>query len=119
MSIKNNHIDEYFVSQGMNNNQDKLISKELFKAEKEDVDVKTDLSIHEIVLINKIHFMNDMLLDCKLDGIYTDFLNRYQRLKISLDRKSRGEFVSMNKGETSDEIVDKVSSISNIVSPRK
>lgn len=113
-----NHIEEYFAEGSQS--KEVITSKELFRATREDVDVKTDLGIKEIVLINKLLFNNELLKAHKLDGVYSDFLNSYLRLKISLDRKSRGEFVDMNRAKTNtDDILDVNSKINNIVGAKK
>lgn len=113
-----NHIEEYFAES--NQSKEVLTSKELFKALPEDVDIKTDLSIQEIVLINKLKFNNLLLKQAGLSEVYKDFLNNYLRLKISLDRKSRAEFVDMNRAKTNtDDILDVTSKISNITGAKK
>lgn len=111
------NIDEYFTK--IEGTKEAFHSRELFKASREDVDIKTDLSIEEIVLINKLIFNNALLLRKKLKPIYTDFLYNYMRLKISLDRKSRGEFVAINKADKTDEAVGLLSNLSNITGAKK
>lgn len=112
------HIEEYFAETSQS--KEVLTSKELFKAAKEDVDIKTDLSIKEIVLINKLMFNNEMLRKRGLKPVYNDFLHNYMRLKISLDRKSRGEFVDMNRGQArTDDVLDAMSKVSNITGVKK
>lgn len=108
-----NHIEEYFAQSS--ENKDVLTSKELFRADPDNVDIKTDLSWQEIVLINKLMF-NDSLLKSKgLTPVYKDFINRYLRLKISLDRKSRGEFVDMNRAKTkTDDVLDTLGKVKNV-----
>lgn len=112
-----NHIQEYFAK--IEGSKEAFHSRELFKASREDVDIKTDLSIQEIVLINKLLFNNELLKKSKLNPIYQDFLYNYMRLKISLDRKSRGEFVSINKVDHTDEATNLLSNLSNINSSKK
>ena len=117
MKPLSDHIEEYFVQN--ETNKDVLTSKELFRAEKHDVDIRTDINLQEIVLINKLIFNNRHLKKCKLKGVYTDFIDEYLRLKISLDRKSRGEFVQMNSKNNTDEVINKMSAISNVVGVKK
>lgn len=112
-----NPIEEYFAHQ--EGNQGFLISRELFKAEQEDVDIKTDLKPEEISYINVLMFNNDLLKSRGLKPVYQNFLKNYMRLKISLDRKSRGEFVAMNKGDKTDDILKGMSDLSNIKSAKK
>jgi len=113
-----NHIEEYFADASQS--KEVLTSKELFKALPEDVDIKTDLSLQEIVLIGKLKFNNLLLKESGLNPVYTEFLQHYLRLKISLDRKSRGEFVDMNRSKTNtDDILDVTSKVSNIMGAKK
>ena len=113
-----NHIEEYFADASQS--KEVLTSKELFKALPEDVDIKTDLTLQEIVLIGKLKFNNLLLKESGLNPVYTEFLQHYLRLKISLDRKSRGEFVDMNRSKTNtDDILDVTSKVSNIMGAKK
>ena len=112
-----NHIQEYFVK--IEGSKEAFHSRELFKASEADVDIKTDLSIDEIVLINKLLFNNELLKAKGIKPIYNNFLYRYMRLKISLDRKSRIEFVNINKGDKTEEAVNLLSGLSNITTPKK
>lgn len=112
-----NHIEEYFAQSPQS--KEVLTSKELFRADPENTDIKTDLSYQEIILINKLMF-NDSLLKSKgLEPIYKDFINRYLRLKISLDRKSRSEFVDMNRGQTkTDDVLNTLDKVKNITATK-
>lgn len=113
-----NHIEEYFAESSQS--KEVLTSKELFRAEKQDVDIKTDLTIKEIVLVNKLLFNNRILKDKGLNAVYDKFIEEYLRLKISLDRKSRGEFVDMNRGQSrTDDVLDTMGKISNITGVKK
>lgn len=104
-----NRINEYFTEK--EGNKDFLIAKEIFKADKEDVDIKTDLTLQEINYINILLYNNDYLQTKGLQPVYSDFLKNYLRLKISLDRKSRVEFVNLNKNS---DIVDNQKNLNNI-----
>lgn len=111
-----NHIAEYFAKEGSTS---AFHARELFQATKADVDIKTDLNWQEIVLINKLYWNNEYLKRKKLRPIYENFINQYMRLKISLDRKSRKEFVDVNKGDNSQEVLDTASKFSNILGVKK
>ena len=88
--------------------------QELFEAKEDNVDLRTDLMSEEIILINKIKMNNLFLLDkMKLD-IYGEFLNSFMRLKFSLERKSRSEFVDVNRRERFDQDMQKLGNFSNI-----
>lgn len=106
------NIDEYFVK--VEGSKEAINSRELFQADERNVDIKTDLKWEEITLINKIIFHNELLKSKGLPGLYEHFLYHYMRLKISLDRKSRGEFVSINKTDKTDEALNLASNMSNI-----
>lgn len=106
-----NPIDEYFVRQ--DGNADALVSKELFKANSESIDIKTELIQEEIMIFNNM-FYNDFLLKQKgLKPVFQHMIHKYMRLKISLNRKSRGEFVDMNKKNHAEDTYNQFSSLSN------
>jgi hypothetical protein len=116
MNRTSNHIEEYFTEQ--EKSKDVITSKELFNADK-NVDIKTDINWAEIVVINKIMMHNEYLASRGIKGVYDKFLDNYMRLKISLDRKSRGEFVNINRGNNTDDVIDKFSAFSNIAGVKK
>lgn len=111
-----NHIEEYFANQ--NQTPKENVSKELFKGDK-DIDLKTELEWREITLISILKYNNDMLVSHGLKPAWNNYLNDYMRLKVSLKRKSREEFVSMHKNDNTDETLEKVSNISNIMGAKK
>lgn len=93
--------------------------QELFEAEKDNVDLRTDLSIQEIVIINKLIIDNEFLNEkIKLEKIplnlFGSFINHYLRLKISKDRLSRAEFVDINRRERFDKDMQKIGNFANI-----
>lgn len=91
--IKELPLEEYFK-----NNCDKENTFiELFEANNENVDLRTDLSISEILILNAMYFNSKFLEKKGLKPLYIGFLSKYMRFKISVDRKSRGEFVDINK----------------------
>lgn len=93
--ILKNPLEEYFK-----NNIDKDSTfQELFEATPQNVDLRTDLNIKELVILNKIK-MNCIFLDERIKTeVYQGFFNQYLRLKISKDRLSRAEFVDINRRE--------------------
>lgn len=95
--------------------QKSLTSRQLFSADSKDVDLKTDLNKQEIDVINKMLWLDRILLKTNMKPIYTDYLQEYMRLNISLDRKSRGEFVSVNKQSDINDDVDKLSSLKGLI----
>lgn len=113
-----NHIEEYFAQREAG--KDVLTSRELFKAEKGDVDIKTELSQKEILIFNRLTYNDLILKSKKLKCPFEKLIYTYFRLKISLDRKSRGEFVAINQHQDkTDDILSKMSNISNITGVKK
>jgi hypothetical protein len=89
-----NPIAEWFSNR--EGNKDFAVSRELFQGEPDSVDLRTDLDHREIILINNM-FFNDQLLGKRgFPPLYTLWLNKYMRLKISHKRQSRSEFVNVN-----------------------
>lgn len=110
----NNPIQEYFDNQ---NNE--ATFKDLFEATKENVDLRTDLTIQEIVIINKLK-TNDTFIEEKLNfKLFDGFVNDYLRLKISLDRRSRGEFVDINRKERFEQNLRRMNDFSNVLEVKK
>jgi hypothetical protein len=112
-----NPIDEYFLK--VENSKEHIHAKAIFETTDDGVDLKTDLSAQEIVLINKLKMNDDFLIDRGLKGVFGGFVLKYLRLKISLERKSRGEFVNINKSNNTDEVLNGMSNLSNITGAKK
>lgn len=112
-----NHIEEYFTK--IEGTKEAFHARELFKATRDDVDIKTHLGDEEIALITKIKWFDDLLKRKKLVPIYTDFLYNYMRLKISKDRLSRTEFVNINKTNNPEDAINLMSNLSNITGTKK
>lgn len=95
MKNKINPVEEYFKDRV---NSD-LKKNELFDADDEDIDIKTDLTEQRIVLVNTLH-ENDIFLQSKgLKPVFKTYYEKHLRLLISKERKSRGEFVEVNKNK--------------------
>lgn len=72
---------------------------ELFNANKDNVDLQTQLSEGEIRAIAVLQ-TNDKFLSSKgIHGVYDNYIQSFMRLKISLDRQSRKEYVEVNKND--------------------
>lgn len=106
-----NPIEEYFAQKEGNENY--LIGREVFKADN-DIDIKTDLTEKEINYITTLQYNNEILKQAKLSPVYLKFLNNYMRLKISLKRQSRKEFVDINKGDKTDDMLKGMADLSTI-----
>lgn len=111
------NVEEYFAKN--EGSKEAFHSRELLRADKDDTDLKTDLLIEEIKYINTLTYNDELLKSKGLKPAYKSYLDKYMRLKFSLDRKSRAEFVTVNKSNTTDEAVNLASSISNITGAKK
>lgn len=112
------HIEEYFAKEEGSNQA--FNSRELFKADKENIDLKTHLTDEEITLINTLFFNDTILKDNGLKQIYSAFIHKYLRLKVSKDRLSRSEFVNTNKsGEQTEDTLNKLSNVKNITDAKR
>lgn len=100
----NPHFDEYFDK--LNQSDSERIGKEVFKAGKDDVDIRTDLNSNEIYHINALKMLDQMLERFGVGKTYNLFYDDYLRLKISKDRQSRGEFVKVTAQDKSDNLLE-------------
>lgn len=102
-------ISEKFSRSNLDN------SIELFKASEKDVDIKTDLTHEEQVLMACILTENDLISN-KLKGfsLYGSFSQHFMRTKISLDRKSRAEFTRVNDKGSMDRDAERMSALKNL-----
>jgi len=106
------HIEEYFAE--VEGSKQAMHSRELFNADNENIDLKTDLSNDEINLIAGLKF-NDLFLKSKgLKPLFMNYYINYMRLKVSKDRKSREEFVNINKQDSKEDVISMASNLSNI-----
>ena len=112
-----NHIEEYFAQ--TEGSKESIISRELFKADDESIDLKTHLQDEEIVLINVLMFNNQILIERGLKPVFQKWIHKFMRLKVSKDRLSRGEFVNVNKQHTAEDTLSSLSNAKNIISSKK
>jgi len=96
--MKENHIEEYFKDTGA----EVLKKNELFDADDENIDIKTDLTEARIALVNTLHENDLFLVSRGLKPVFKSYYEKHLRLLISKDRKSRGEFVDVEKGKSDD-----------------
>lgn len=111
------HIEEYFAQ--VEGSKENIISRELFNATDETIDLKTHLTDQEIVLINTLMFNNSILLSRGLKPVFQKWLNKYMRLKVSKDRLSRTEFVNVNKQHSPEDTINQLSSFKNITQSKR
>ena len=98
-----NHIAEYFKDN--KETAEERASREIFKADT-DVDIKTEVEMPEIIFINAMILNDKVLVDNGLKPCFSLYYNSYLRLKISHQRKSRSEFVNINRRDNTDAVVD-------------
>lgn len=98
------HFEEYFDK--IHEGEGVRLGKEIFKANQEDVDIKTDLNTKEIYHINALKMIDNMLVEHGVGNVYGLFYNDYFRLKISKDRLSRGEFVKVTAQDKSENLLE-------------
>ena len=111
------HIEEYFAQ--VEGTSEAFHSRELFKADKDNVDIKTDLTKEEISIITSLIFNDNFLISKKLKPLFQKYYYPYMRLKISLDRKSRAEFVNINKSPSQEDVLNTASNLKNLTDVRK
>ena len=72
---------------------------ELFNANKDNVDLQTQLNEAELRAIATLQTNDKFLNSIGVKSVYDVYVNNFMRLKISLDRQSRKEYVEVNKAE--------------------
>jgi hypothetical protein len=111
------HIEEYFAK--IEGTKEAFHSRELFKAEEDSIDLKTDLNNEEISLINTLFYNDSLLKEKGLKPVFSKFIYKYMRLKVSKDRLSRSEFVNINKTNTNEDVLGVASNLKNLTDTRK
>ena len=111
-----NHIFEYFEKD--NGTDTQRASKQLFTVENEDIDLKTHVDNYEIVKISSMRTIDNILESRGLKIQFEKYVNPLLRLKISKDRLSRSEFVSINKQDSSESIVEGIKTAGGILGGR-
>lgn len=92
---KINPIEEYFKDTG----SQILKKSEVFEADEDNIDIKTDLTEEQINIVNTLH-ENDLFLKSRgLKPVFKTYYEKHLRLLVSKNRKSREEFVEVNKNK--------------------
>lgn len=110
MNDLKNHIEEYLRKEAKENNFIELFEVD----ENENLDLKTELNDEEIVLLNKIKINYEFLLGKRIDNIYKKYMDYFMRLKISKERRSRAEFVDVNRKERFEQNLKKFGQFRNL-----
>ena len=73
----------------------KFVAKELFKANKKEIMLKTDLDDKEIKVLSRLLYLKERYDLNSIDK----FVNTFLKLRVSRKRKGRHEFLEAFKGE--------------------
>lgn len=111
------HIEEYFSEK--ESSSEAINSREIFNATDDNIDLKSDVSDEEISIISTLKFNDDFLASKGIKPIYSKYFNKYMRLKVSKDRKSREEFVNINKKDNQEDMLGMAGNLANIGQARK
>jgi len=90
-NAKNEPIPDLFGSMMQGDSEKLQIAKELFTGE--NIDMKTEMSSQEINIFSRAEFIKDIF---GLDSIGI-FIDKFERLRVSMARKGRAEFVETVK----------------------
>lgn len=94
--MPDNPIEEYFDKEGGG----KGFATELFKAGDDVIDQKTELTSDEVRHINTLAFTDQYLKSRGIRRpIYEKYYLKFMRLMVSHERKSRKEYVDVNKSD--------------------
>lgn len=106
--IKTNHIQEYLVNN--EKSQQVVNAKELFSSKPENIKFKTELNAKEIFIFSYMVSADRILKDKNMPTIYNDFIQDYMSMKVSFERKSRNEFVTISTGGN-DSVMNKLNNM--------
>lgn len=110
---KRQPIQEYFSE------SEKGVGNELFRIDDGNSDIKSELSEQELRNVNVLMMNDDYLERLGIGKVYWNYYKRHLRLKVSLDRKGRSEFVQIHRKDNSDETIQKFGNMSNMLAVRK
>lgn len=111
-------IDSIFEDVKSSNDQ---VSLELFRDDGHgEIALKTDLINKEHVLVTALMVENELIKEDLDDfDLYGDYLNQFRRHKVSLDRKSRTEFVEANRKPAPSDLLNETASAKTLTESRK
>ena len=108
-----NPIEEYFTQ------KETQAGTELFRIDDKNVDIKTEVSAEELRLVTVLIADDLFLLKQGLSPVFKNYTQQFLRLMISLERKGRGEYVKINQKDNSDDLINKVGNLDNMLRSRK
>lgn len=90
-----NPIDRFFTTEAGK------VSKfsELFRGNDDFIDQMSELSQVQIQLVNALDYTDGFLRELEIPPLFSPLTHKFMRLQVSKDRKSRGEYVEVNKAE--------------------
>ena len=65
------------------------------------------------------YFIVYKLIKQGLSPVFKNYTQQFLRLMISLERKGRGEYVKINQKDNSDDLINKVGNLDNMLRSRK
>lgn len=89
-------VPDLFSSMMQGDSEQLQIAKELFT--EKSIDMKTELSKEEINIFSRAEFMKDILGLSSLEI----FINKFEKLRVSMNRQGRKEFVETVKNKEPD-----------------
>ena len=98
-------IPDLFGSMMQGDSERLQIAKELFTAE--NIDMKTEMTAQEINLFSRAAFIRDTF---SLDSLNI-FMDQFMRLRVSMARKGRGEFVDCVKNQPKEDALGGLASM--------
>lgn len=105
-----NHVQEFFSQ------TEREVGSELFRINDSNSDLKSELSEEEIRLIDVLKSNDDHLEELGIGAVFTIYYKNFLRLKVSLQRKGRGEYVDVHKKDNSDTTISRFSNLKTILS---
>jgi hypothetical protein len=97
-----NPIDSVLLPSGEENH------KVLFEPSDDSMDLRTDLEEAQIIFLNTLKANDDFLEHSGLDRCHENIIQSIMRLYVSKDRKSRMEYVDVNRKENMDRNLSKL-----------
>lgn len=112
-----NHIEEYFTN--IETNQANISSKELFNVDEDKLDFKTEVTDNELRIISNLYVMDNYLNSIGMPKIFEEYYIKFLRLVISKNRKSREEYININKTNNDEDTINRLSDFANITGSKQ
>ena len=111
--LKDTPIDRFVMDLGAKDNKS---SDEIFSPGKDpdDIELRTDLTPKQIVLIQGIIENDNILEKCGIGKMYDNFIRKFMRLRVSKDRESRKEYSTANRPDNSLETIQTAGNLAQL-----